>query len=65
MILVDDPDVISVVRQLAVELGCSEEEAIGRAVAAELLQRAEALGSAQAAALGAVSPGLAVRAGDE
>ncbi len=65
MILVDDPDVISVVRKLAVELGCSEEEAIGRRVAAELLQRAEALGSSQAAALGAVSLGLAVRAGDE
>lgn len=65
MILVDDPDVISVVRRLAAELGCSEEEAIGRAVAAELLQRAEALAPAKAIALEAVSPGLAVRTGHE
>lgn len=41
MILVDDPNVLSAVRNLAAEMGCSEEEAIGRAVAAELRARAE------------------------
>jgi hypothetical protein len=64
MILVDDPDVISVVRKLAAKLGCSEEEAIGHAVAAELLQRAEKLASPNLASLKAVNPG-AVRVSDE
>lgn len=58
MILVDDPDVISAVRRLAAELGCSEEEAIGRAVAAELLQRGEALTRSDAEPLEAARPNL-------
>lgn len=58
MTLVDDPDVISVVRRLAAELGCSEEEAIGRAVAAEMLQRGKELTRSDVRSLEAAKPSL-------
>jgi hypothetical protein len=43
-VLVDDPAIIASVRLLAAQMRCTEEEAIGYAVAAELalLQMAEA-----------------------
>jgi hypothetical protein len=55
-VLIDDPVIIESVRKLAALLRCSEEEAIGRALTAELSQRNEPRGPLQTSTIAPSGP---------